>query len=88
MLYAPGLRDAAEVAAVCRAVDRPVNVLAHPGLTLAEVVEAGAQRVSVGGGLAWAAVSGLVAAAEELRDGRFGSLVAPAELGEWLGSAA
>jgi hypothetical protein len=38
----------------------------------------------VGGGLAWAAVNGLAAAAEELRDGSFASLAPPAGLGEWL----
>jgi 2-methylisocitrate lyase-like PEP mutase family enzyme len=85
VLYAPGLRDGAEIATVCRAVGKPVNVLAHPGLSLSEIVEAGAQRISVGGGLAWAAVSGLAAAAQELRDtGSFRSLAAPAPLGEWL----
>src|SRR6185437_4457899 len=51
VLYAPGLRDGAEVRAVCEAVGRPVNVLAHRGLSMADVVEAGAQRVSVGGAL-------------------------------------
>ena len=42
VLYAPGLRTAAEVREVCAAVSKPVNVLALPQLTLAEVVEAGA----------------------------------------------
>src|SRR5881409_3651690 len=51
VLYAPGLRTAAQVRTVCEAVGRPVNVLAHRGLVLAEVFEAGAQRVSVGGAL-------------------------------------
>ena len=52
VLYAPGLRDSDEVRAVCQAVSRPVNVLARPGLTMAELEAAGAQRVSVGGALA------------------------------------
>ena len=34
----------------------PVNVLALPELSLAEIVEAGARRISVGGGLTWVAV--------------------------------
>src|SRR6059058_790379 len=51
VLYAPGLRSASEIRTVCEAVAKPVNVLALPGLSLAEVVEAGAQRVSVGGSL-------------------------------------
>ncbi|CAN5674378.1 isocitrate lyase/phosphoenolpyruvate mutase family protein [soil metagenome] len=84
VLYAPGLRGD-EIGAVCGAVAKPVNVLARPGLSLSEIVEAGAQRISVGGGLAWAAVKGLLAAAKELRDtGSFASLAAPAHLREWL----
>jgi 2-methylisocitrate lyase-like PEP mutase family enzyme len=85
VLYAPGLRSGDEIRAVCEAVGKPVNVLAHPGLALGEIVDAGAQRISVGGGLAWAAVNGLVAAAEELRDrGSFAGLASPRRLGEWL----
>jgi len=84
VLYAPGLRDGAEILEVCEAVAKPVNVLALPGMSMSEIIEAGAQRVSVGGGLAWAAVNGLVAAAEELRGGGLGALAAPARLREWL----
>jgi len=87
VLYAPGLRSGEEIAAVCGAVGKPVNVLAHPGLTMAEIVDGGAQRISVGGGLAWAAVNGLATAAQELRDGGFASLAAPRRLREWLGEA-
>ena len=36
---------------------------------MAEIVEAGAQRVSVGGSLAWTAADALAAAAETIRDG-------------------
>ena len=39
MLYAPGLRTTGEIRAVCDAVSKPVNVLALPGLTLAEIVD-------------------------------------------------
>jgi 2-methylisocitrate lyase-like PEP mutase family enzyme len=85
VLYAPGLGSGEEIAAVCRAVAKPVNVLAGPRLSLSEIVDAGAQRVSVGGGFAWAAVNGLVAAAEELRDsGSFASLSSPRGLSDWL----
>ena len=69
VLYAPGLRTAGEIRAVCDAVSKPVNVLALPGLALAEIVDAGAQRVSVGGGLAWVAAKALVDAATAIRDG-------------------
>lgn len=85
MLYTPGLRSVEEIAEVCEAVVKPVNVLALPGMAMSEIVEAGAQRISVGGGLAWAAVKGLAAAAQELRDaGSFDSLARPAGLSEWL----
>jgi 2-methylisocitrate lyase-like PEP mutase family enzyme len=68
VLYAPGLRTAGEIRAVCDAVSKPVNVLALPGLTLEEIVAAGAQRISVGGGLAWVAAQALVTAATAIRD--------------------
>jgi 2-methylisocitrate lyase-like PEP mutase family enzyme len=86
VLYAPGLRNAEQVAEVCAAVSAPVNVLAHRGLTLAELATAGARRVSVGGSLAWSALRGLTEAAELIRDqGSFGGLARPpAELDHWL----
>ena len=68
VLYAPGLRTVGEIRAVCDAVSKPVNVLALPGLTLAEIVEGGAQRVSIGGALAWVAAQALVDAATAIRD--------------------
>ncbi len=75
VVYAPGLRDADEVRAVCEAMSRPVNVLAHPGLSMAAVVEAGAQRVSVGSSLAWVAVEAMAGAAERIRnEGDFSGL--------------
>jgi 2-methylisocitrate lyase-like PEP mutase family enzyme len=86
VLYAPGLRDAREIRAVCEAVGRPVNVLARPGLTMAEIVDAGARRVSIGGSLAWTAVEAAAAAAERMRDdGDFSGLASPARIREWLG---
>jgi 2-methylisocitrate lyase-like PEP mutase family enzyme len=85
VLYAPGLRTEAEIRSVCDAVSKPVNVLALPGLTLAEVVDAGAQRISVGGGLAWVAVSAMAAAAAEIRDtGDFSALAARVPLEDWF----
>jgi 2-methylisocitrate lyase-like PEP mutase family enzyme len=84
VLYAPGLRSPIEIRAVCEAVSRPVNVLARPELSLAEIVEAGARRVSVGGSLTWVAVNALAAAAGEIRDrGDFSSL-APSPLPDWF----
>ena len=86
VLYAPGLRTAEEIRAVCEAVTSPVNVLALPGLSLAEVVAAGAQRISVGGGLTWVAASAMADAARAVRDGDFSPLAARLPLDEWFGS--
>lgn len=87
VLFAPGLRDVEEIRAVCEAVDRPVNVLARPGLSVAEIVGAGAQRISVGGSLAWAAVEAMAGAAERIRDtGDLGGLAAPTRVRKWLAS--
>jgi 2-methylisocitrate lyase-like PEP mutase family enzyme len=86
VLYAPGLRDAEQVRAVCSAVAKPVNVLAHAGLTMAEIVEAGGQRVSVGGALCWAAVGAFADVAAQLRDaGDFSGLRGGGQVAQWLG---
>lgn len=68
VLFAPGLRQVGQIRAICAAVSRPVNVLITPPLTVAEVAEAGARRISVGGGLTWVAAGALLEAATELRD--------------------
>jgi 2-methylisocitrate lyase-like PEP mutase family enzyme len=86
VLYAPGLRTPEEIRAVCGAVGKPVNVLALGNLTLAEIVEAGAQRISVGGGLAWVAVRALADAAQAIReDGDVSALGVRLPLRDWLG---
>jgi 2-methylisocitrate lyase-like PEP mutase family enzyme len=86
VLYAPGLRTAEEVREICRAVAKPVNVLALPGLTVAEVVAAGARRISVGGSLTWVAVDAMASAATAIRDrGDFAVLAPRPPLEEWLG---
>jgi 2-methylisocitrate lyase-like PEP mutase family enzyme len=86
VLYAPGLETAAEIRTVCDAVSRPVNVLARRSLSFQEIAGAGAQRVSVGGSLAWAAVNALAAAAAEIRDrGDFSALGDGSRIGTWLG---
>jgi len=85
VLYAPGLRNGDEVRAVCEAVSKPVNVLAHGGLSLGEVVDAGAQRISVGGALTYAAVRAMASAAEQVREsGDFSGLRGPGPIKEWL----
>ncbi len=45
-----------------------MNVLARPDLTFAQIVDAGAQRVSVGGSLTWLTVRALTDAATAIRD--------------------
>ncbi len=85
VLYAPGLRTTAEIRSVCEAVAKPVNVLALGDLSLAEIADAGARRVSVGGGLTWVAVGAFAKAAREIRDGDLSSLGAGVPLREWFG---
>jgi 2-methylisocitrate lyase-like PEP mutase family enzyme len=85
VLYAPGLTTTEEIRELCSAVSRPVNVLAFGGLSFAEVAGAGAQRVSVGGGLAWVAVNAFAEAARAIRaDGDFSSFGSGPPLREWF----
>ena len=86
VLYAPGFSSAEEIRTVCRATTKPLNVLARPSLSLAEIVEAGAQRISVGGALTWVAITAMATAAERIyREGDFSSLEGPAQVKRWLG---
>ena len=85
VLYAPGLRTVDEIRAVCGAVKRPVNVLAFGDLSLAQLADAGAQRVSVGGGLTWVAVRAFADAAGAIREGDLSSLGVGVPLREWFG---
>jgi 2-methylisocitrate lyase-like PEP mutase family enzyme len=68
VLYAPGLTTLEEVRTVTSALGKPVNVLAPllKGVTLAELAEAGAKRLSVGGALARAALTALLRAGTEM----------------------
>ena len=85
VLYAPGLETVDAIRTVTDAVSQPVNVLAVPHLSLTEIFEAGAQRVSVGGGLTWIAISAMAAAAGGIRDsGDLSSLAATLPLDRWL----
>jgi 2-methylisocitrate lyase-like PEP mutase family enzyme len=85
VLYAPGLESAEEIRAVSEATSRPLNVLARPHLSMREMVDAGAQRVSVGGALTWAAVGAMANVATQIRDrGDFSSLTGPGQVAEWL----
>ena len=81
----PGCGAAIRSERSCEATTKPVNVLAHPGLSMSEIVDAGGRRISVGGGLTWVAVGAMAAAAEKIRDdGDFSSLAAPDPFDEWL----
>jgi 2-methylisocitrate lyase-like PEP mutase family enzyme len=67
VVYAPGLADRDQIAAVVAAVAAPVNVLALPhGPAVGELGELGVRRVSTGGALASAAYGAMVAGAREL----------------------
>jgi 2-methylisocitrate lyase-like PEP mutase family enzyme len=85
VLYAPGLGTIEEIRALCDAVSKPVNVLAIPGLSVAEIVDAGAQRISVGGSLTWVAVKAFADAAGAIRDrGDISALDARVPLDDWF----
>jgi 2-methylisocitrate lyase-like PEP mutase family enzyme len=85
VLYAPGLTTLEQVRTVTRSVTKPVNVLGVmvAGATVAQLADAGAKRISVGGALARAAVTALIRAATQLRDqGSFGWTAELASTGE------
>ena len=76
-LYAPGVRNKADIAAIVnRVAPKPVNVLVGGDYaTVAELADAGVRRISVGGALARAAWTGFLQAAKEIAErGTFASL--------------
>jgi 2-methylisocitrate lyase-like PEP mutase family enzyme len=70
-LYAPGVRDLATIREIVAAVaPRAVNVLVSaPGLTVAQLADAGVRRVSVGSALARVAWGAFLRAAREIAAG-------------------
>jgi 2-methylisocitrate lyase-like PEP mutase family enzyme len=71
VLYAPGLRNIDEVRHVTGAVRRPVNVVTgwlDPDITLVQLSEAGAKRISVGGALSRLVLASFVEAAEAMQE--------------------
>jgi 2-methylisocitrate lyase-like PEP mutase family enzyme len=77
VVFAPGLRDLEQIRALCDAMSCPVNVLGWAGVTAAELFDAGAQRISVGGSLTWVAAAAMTEAAQRIRDdGDFSALTA------------
>lgn len=70
VLYAPGLTKKEEIVSVITSVGRPVNILMGlqgVNLSLAELSELGAKRISVGSALSRAALGALVRAAREMQ---------------------
>jgi 2-methylisocitrate lyase-like PEP mutase family enzyme len=75
VLYAPRPANRTGDQRVCDATTKPVNVLAHRGLTWPRSSTPAASGCSVGGAPTWIAVNAMVAAAERMRDdGDFSSL--------------
>ncbi|TPL48329.1 oxaloacetate decarboxylase [Mesorhizobium sp. B2-4-6] len=73
VLYAPGISDVEMVRTICSSVSRPVNVMARPGFTIADLAMAGAKRISLGPWLTNFAYGMLETAAREIQqDGTFG----------------
>lgn len=71
VLYAPGIVQRDEIAALLSSVDRPVNVLtAIPGitLTLLELSALGVRRVSIGSALSRVAMTAVFRAAKEMSE--------------------
>jgi 2-methylisocitrate lyase-like PEP mutase family enzyme len=71
VLYAPGLTKVADIQAVVKAVDRPVNVLMGMRgvrLTRAELSTLGVKRISVGSALARAAIGVVLQAGREMME--------------------
>ncbi len=70
VLYAPGLTDLSQVRAVVSAVDLPVNFLLVPGgPSVAELVDVGVARISVGSAFHNVALGALVRAGRQLLEG-------------------
>jgi 2-methylisocitrate lyase-like PEP mutase family enzyme len=76
VLYAPGLRDLETIRTVVSSVNKPINVvigMLAPGITAAQLAQAGVKRISVGGALARLALANLVKGAREMKQhGTFG----------------
>lgn len=71
VLYAPGLRNVAEVREVVSALKRPFNVVTgwlDPDITVAQLADAGAKRISVGGALSRLALAAVVDAGRAMKE--------------------
>jgi 2-methylisocitrate lyase-like PEP mutase family enzyme len=75
VLFAPGLPDLAAVETTCAAVSKPVNFMVGikgKSFSVAELTAAGVKRISLATSLYRAAMTGLLDAAREVKDGSFG----------------
>jgi 2-methylisocitrate lyase-like PEP mutase family enzyme len=76
VLFAPGLPDLNSIRAVCEAVSKPVNFMIGmkgSSFSVAELEAAGVRRISLGGALYRAAMTGFMNATREIREkGTFG----------------
>jgi 2-methylisocitrate lyase-like PEP mutase family enzyme len=86
VLFAPGLRSIEQVRSVCGSVSKPVNVLATPSMSVADIAAAGARRISVGGRLTWVAVRAMADSVTRFRDGDSSAIDASLPLDEWFGA--
>lgn len=71
-VYAPMLKDKAQISKVLAHVKTPLNILAgrrNFHLTRKELADMGVARISIGSGLARLAYSAFTAAAEDMKDG-------------------
>lgn len=71
VLFAPGLPDLTAVRTVCAALSKPFNFMVGiPGksFSVAELADAGVKRISLGTALYRAAMTGLLDAAQEVKD--------------------
>ena len=69
-IFVPGLAAPEDIRSITAGIGLPVNVLAHPSLTVAELGELGVRRVSSGSLPYRASVDAAVNVASALRDGR------------------
>jgi 2-methylisocitrate lyase-like PEP mutase family enzyme len=86
-LFAPGVREPDEIAAMVKAVSpRPVNVLVsapNPNLSVARLAELGVRRISVGSALARVAWGAFMRAAQDIKNsGSFDGLAGAASFSE------
>src|SRR6266545_2028796 len=86
-LYAPGVREPDEIAAIVKAVSpKPVNVLVsapNPALSVSRLADLGVRRISVGSGLARVAWGAFMRAAQSLKEsGSFDAFAGAASFGE------